>query len=138
MTRNPDPILAEQYRTMTMDLGSACWRCGRTAFFSDKPDWWAVPWLGAERAHVVSKPRVEQREACVLLCSLCHKIQHGYHFPQLPDARPLTLAELLGVKKANDLLFYDREFLKNHSITRLPKARVLTREQLTLGLGRSQ
>ncbi len=44
-----------------------CWYCGRG--YTDIPDWWHAPWV-IERAHIVNKPRAEDRRAAILLCSL--------------------------------------------------------------------
>jgi len=60
--------VATVYRDMTKHFPRHCWACrGRR-----KPEWWHAPWNPVERAHIVNKPRVEDRRAVVLLCPLCH------------------------------------------------------------------
>lgn len=92
-----------------------CWACGRTRW--DKPDWWHLPLL-LERCHIVSKPRVEDCRACVVLCSLCHRISHGdtFTYCELP---PLTKAHLLWIKREHG--GYDPAFLARHNVGALPE-----------------
>ena len=119
------------YKTFVQDCGAVCWRCGRTP--NDKPAWWNSPFL-CERAHLVNSPRVESRKCCVLLCSLCHRIQHGDRFTYdltsggrfpLCTSTPLTLPELLAMKKYADTNHWDRKFLQTCSIRLLPPAATL-------------
>ena len=131
MTRNPDPVLAEQYRTMAVDCGLFCWRCGRTPL--DRPAWWNAPWV-MHRAHICHSPRVEDRRVVAILCPVCHSLQHGHIFNRLPDAQPLSIAELLGLKRKHDLAFYDRAFMQKYSIGRLPRAVVLSESRLRQGV----
>jgi hypothetical protein len=109
----------ERYRTMVPDCGATCWNCGRTA--NQRPRWWHAPWL-IERAHIVNQPRVERREVCLLLCSLCHKVDHGERFAELPHLEPLTMLEKLRTKKRFDPDFYDEALLQKCSVRRLPIA----------------
>ena len=116
--------IAAEYQSFIADTGGRCWRCGRTA--QQRPRWWGAP-FGIERAHICNKPRIEAREACISLCSLCHRIQHGDRFPQCQD-RPLKIPELLAIKKWCDPEYWDRAFLQKCSIRRLP--REATRKQV--------
>ena len=109
----------ERYRTMVADCGATCWSCGRTA--NQRPRWWCAPWL-IERAHIVNNPRLERREVCLLLCSLCHKVDHGERFPELPHLKPLTMVEKLQAKRRFDPDFYDMDLLQSCSVKRLPIA----------------
>lgn len=95
-----------------------CWYCGLGVW--EPPDDWGAPWL-IERAHIVSKPRVEDRRAIVMLCSLCHRIHHGENLGPLAGFRvPLTLAHMLWLKREHDRSWYDVEFLQKHHVGRLP------------------
>jgi hypothetical protein len=93
-----------------------CMLCERTA--SDKPSWWHGPFF-VERMHIVNKPRVEDVRVILAACSLCHRLQHGATFSQIPGLKPLTITELLRVKKFLDPDNYDPEFLQKHSIRKL-------------------
>jgi len=75
----------------------------------------------------VNSPRVESRKCCVLLCSLCHRIQHGDRFTYdltgggrfpLCTQTPLTLEELLTMKRDRDPDFFDPEVLASCSVKR--------------------
>jgi hypothetical protein len=111
------------YDTMLEDHPKPwCWACINTHSFYDKPDWWFAPWL-IERAHIVNKPRAKDRRACILLCSLCHKLSHGEKFARHDGPQvPLTLPQMLWLKRMNDRKFYDREFLQRHHLGKLPNA----------------
>lgn len=106
---------------MLKDLRLAlCWWCGRYA--SEVPPHWYAPFL-IERAHIVNKPRVEDRRVVVLLCSQCHYAQHnsnvfGYGLPVV------TVAHMLWLKRVFDREFYDREFMQRYSVGRLPNCLV--------------
>lgn len=95
-----------------------CWWCGRGRY--DRPDWWHTNWL-VERAHIVSKPRLKDRRVAVLLCSLCHRVQHGDLFGSESPPRP-TLSHLLWLKKHYDYAYWDRKVLAYCHIGRLPQA----------------
>lgn len=92
------------------------------------PEWWA-PWL-IERAHVVSKPRILDPRVIVLLCSLCHRSQHGMTLAVSPDSSPdgtvepllppPDLANMLWLKFRFDPFNYDPEIMQRCSIQRLP------------------
>ena len=119
----------DEYRTMLHDVSRPwCWGCGRGASFADKPPDWFGPWL-IERAHIVRKPRREDRRAVVLLCSLCHKAGcHGERIildGERVDRPKLELEHLLWLKLFFDPGFYDREFLQANCIQRLPLPRKL-------------
>lgn len=120
MNKTPSQIEAE-YRTFIQDTGGRCWRCGRTA--SQRPAFWHAP-FGIERAHIdgCNHPRRQDRRCVWSACSMCHQIQHGFTFPQNEiSAIPLTLPELLAIKKFVDPDYWDREFLQTCSIRRLPE-----------------
>ncbi len=119
----------EVYDAMLLEF-DRCWICGRTADFSDKPAWWYAPWL-IERHHVVRNPRVEDRRAVICLCSLCHRVQHGDRFvgswllPSKTVCHRATLSQLLWVKKKHDLAYWDRAWLAQHVVGKLPRAKEL-------------
>jgi hypothetical protein len=98
----------EQYR------GEQCQACGATRRL---PGYYA-PWF-IERAHIVNKPRICDRRAVVLLCSVCHKFQHGERLSGF--LRPkLQLEHLLAIKFTCDPDYYDHEFLQRYSVRILP------------------
>lgn len=124
----------QAYKTFVQDCGAVCWRCGRTP--NDKPTWWNSPFL-CERAHVVNSPRVESRKCCVLMCSICHRIQHGDRFTcdltsggrfSLCTQTPLTLEQLLEMKRDRDPDFWDLAFLQSCSVRRLPDLESLKKQ----------
>jgi hypothetical protein len=94
-----------------------CWACGRGE--RDKPSWWYAPWL-VERAHICNKPRLEDRRMVVLLCSACHKTQHGERFPQWALPR-LTLPNMLWLKQERDAEFWDVAKLQSCAVQLLPE-----------------
>lgn len=98
-----------------------CWNCGKDR--QSVPAGWAGPWL-IERAHIVNNPRACDRRAAVLLCSWCHRIQHGAQLV-LPGCEGLVLdvPAMLWLKKEMDPDWYDRQFLEKHYVGRLPRAR---------------
>lgn len=95
-----------------------CWYCGRGAM--DGP---FQPFL-IERAHIVNKPRVEDVRAVMLLCSLCHRRQHGAIIvsPKIEPFKELTLQNMLWLKKYHDPDNYDRQWLQDHHDSLLPQA----------------
>lgn len=96
-----------------------CWSCGRTDSYRDKPSWWYVPWI-LERAHIVNKPRREDRRCVVILCSLCHRISHGDKFLEVPSGFELTQENMLWIKLVADPSWYDREFMQKCSVRIIP------------------
>lgn len=99
-----------------------CWYCGRGPH--GVPCGWYGPWL-IERAHLVSKPRREDSRAVVALCSLCHRLSHGLAVAaEGGELTPPTLANMLWLKRRFDAARYDREFLGECIIGRLPRAAV--------------
>jgi hypothetical protein len=106
-----------------------CWWCGRGV--EHKPDSWFAPWL-IERAHIVSSPRVEDRRAVVLLCSMCHRVSHGEQLV-LPSMEKLVVPQvshMVWLKKRFDHSHYDRAFLNSLSIAMLPRAKAPQKEVL--------
>ncbi len=112
----------ESFRMMRLEVvWDCCWWCGRTQ--AEKPAGWGSPWL-IERAHIVNNPRAEDRRACILLCSWCHKVQHGEQIV-LPGCESLCRPEvkhMLWLKSKFDASYYDREFLSHFCIGVLPRA----------------
>lgn len=85
------------------------------------PDGWCGPWL-IERAHIVSKRRVEDRRVIVLLCSLCHRKSHGEILPGIED-EPLpapSVGNMLWLKRTFDRRNYDVSVMRKHSVRQLP------------------
>ena len=118
--------IAAEYRTFIADTGGVCWRCGRTA--RDKPDWWHSDWW-IHRAHLdeCNHPRRNDRRAIIAACPLCHAIQHRHRFPyDLTDggkfpgctAIPMTIEEMLWLKRDRDPSFFEPEFLASCAIKR--------------------
>jgi hypothetical protein len=107
----------EAYCFMYLELDLHCWACGRD--WRHCPSWWAGPWV-TERAHIVNKPRAEDRRAVILLDSGCHDTQHGARVVGW-DLPPLTLAHMLWIKRERDPQWYDPAFLQKHSVQRLPE-----------------
>lgn len=61
--------------------------------------------------------------AVVALCSLCHRLSHGIVVVcDGGDLTPPSLANMLWLKKVFDPGRYDREFLQECYIGRLPRA----------------
>jgi len=105
------------YRNAVKEMGGHCYRCGRQRL--QGPAWWHAEFL-IERAHIVNKPRREDRRAIILLCSLCHRIQHGDRFVQCP-LKPLSMEVMLAMKAEYDPEYFDMEWLQKHSVQRLPE-----------------
>jgi len=88
-----------------------CWWCGRWSW--DAPDGWHAPFT-TERAHIVNSPRAELRAVCVLLCSRCHRAQHGENLGSMGIAAP-TLGQMLWMKRLFDPEHWDPAVLVAHS-----------------------
>lgn len=95
-----------------------CWGCGNNHY---APRWWYAPWL-IERAHIVNKPRKKDRRSVILLCSECHKETHLKPFSEGQGLKPITMGNMIWLKKKFDPWFYDRNFLGKCHIGKLPKA----------------
>ena len=115
-----------------------CWNCGRDE--TDRPSWWGAWWL-VERAHIIAGNRQNRkdRRAAILLCSLCHKLQHGENIvgdfePELRE--PLTMARMLGLKQLHDAAYYDPEFLEANCVGRLPEAEACKAAAIRVYIGR--
>ena len=90
-----------------------CWAC----FSNSKPKNYLGPWL-IERAHIVNKPRREDRRLVVMLCTICHKANHGERIAG--NIRPrLTTSMMIQIKKEFDPLWFDLEFMGKHSVRML-------------------
>lgn len=116
-------LLKVQYKMMVLESDAPwCWWCGRG--IENRPWSWLGPWL-IERAHIVYKPRVEDRRAVILLCTICHKVQHGENISIARDERvePITVANMLWLKRERDRQFYSRAWLQDHSVQKLPHAK---------------
>jgi len=102
------------FATMLLDTNYPwCWQCGRMPP-GDRPTQWNAPWL-LHRAHLVNKPRVEDRRVCVLLCPKCHT--------QFDSGCGLSLAEMLWIKRKFDPAYYDRPFMQKFATKKLPAIR---------------
>ncbi len=100
-----------------------CWACGRGGGWRDKPLGWFGPWL-VERAHIIAGNRHKDVRAVVLLCSLCHKIQHGERIVlagQRVELPRLLREHLMWLKHHRDPANYDYKFLQDLSINKLPR-----------------
>lgn len=103
-----------------------CWAC----FADRKPRTYYGPWL-IERAHIVNKPRKEDRRAVVMLCSVCHKANHGERI--VGHERPrLTTAMMLFLKQQFDPQWFDLQFMQGCSVRILPEPQTLPVEYLAL------
>jgi len=91
-------------------LFDCCWACNATR----KPMEYYGPWL-IERAHIANKPRREDRRLVVMLCSICHKFQHGERLNGFERPR-LTVGQMLALKLECDPEWYDLEFIQEHSV----------------------
>lgn len=104
-----------QYDEMRLDFSDDCWACGSSA----QPAFWYAPWF-LHRAHIVNQPRLKDRRCVVLICPLCHSIEHGGRHLEA-ETPPLTTENLLWLKKEHDPEFYDLELLQECSVRKLPK-----------------
>ena len=96
-------------------ISDRCWACHSRR----KPRNWFGPWL-LERAHIVSSPRREDRRLVNMLCTICHKFQHGERLHGF--ARPkLRLDHMIWLKEENDPDWVDFKFMQKHSIKKLPR-----------------
>ena len=114
--------MSDEYKNFLMQADHPwCWWCGRGV--ESMPSGWFGPWL-IERAHIVNNPRREDARAIVLLCSACHRVQHGEQLV-VPGSEFLfpTLSNMLWLKRHHDPRRYDRQFLQWNTIRRLPRAR---------------
>jgi len=91
-------------------LFACCWACGA----SRKPMEYYGPWL-IERAHIANKPRREDRRLVVMLCSICHKSEHGERLAGFERPR-LTVGQMLALKLECDPDWYDLRFIQKHSV----------------------
>lgn len=101
-----------------------CWWCGRGVEHFVGID--ASFPLFVQRAHVVSKPRRRDRRAAVLLCSLCHHVEHNGSLC-LSGFEALTsplLAHKLWLKKVFDVRYFSLSFLQANMVGKLPGALV--------------
>ena len=115
--KNVDP----EYRDfLALTDWPCCWACGRTGERRHAPTWWNAKWV-IHRAHIASKPRVEDSRLVSLLCPLCHGRFHGERYAAETDVAVLTVANLLWLKMTFDPGRFDFEFLQRHSVQRLPE-----------------
>lgn len=118
------PVVRSDLRaadSLTSTVYLWCWACGRGPDYGHAPSWWHAPWH-LHQHHIVRQPRREDRRAVMLLCPICHGRIHGARFPHEPW-QTLTLANQLWLKRAHDREFYDRQFLAQSHVTRLPPGR---------------
>ena len=104
-----------QYDEMKLHFSNDCWACG----CSDRPSFWFAPWF-LHRAHIVNQPRLKDRRCVVLLCPLCHSIEHGGRHLEA-QRTPLETENLLWLKLERDPMFYDLELLQECSVRILPE-----------------
>lgn len=104
-----------QYADVRGHFTDECWACG----MADRPPFWFAPWF-LHRAHIVNQPRLKDRRCVVLLCPLCHSIEHGASHLEARRA-PLTTANLLWLKLEHDPEFFDPELLQECSVRILPE-----------------
>ena len=104
-----------QYAEMRLHFTDDCWACGK----SDQPNFWHAPWF-LHRAHIVNQPRLKDRRCVVLLCPLCHSIEHGGRHLEA-NITPLKTENLLWLKRKHDPEFYDLELLNECSVRILPE-----------------
>lgn len=119
----------EEYRNYLIESDfSWCFWCGRGILH--RPASWHTPWL-IERSHIVSNPRAEDRRAVILLCTMCHMVQHGHQLvlPGCTVIKP-DINNMLWLKRRFDPAYYDRAFLKRHIIGCLPFSRTPPKEVL--------
>jgi hypothetical protein len=107
-----DPVNNKTYEEYR---GVECVACGATRC----PTGFYAPWL-IERAHIVNKPRVCDRRVVVLLCSICHKFQHGERLSGFMRPK-LELGHMLALKLTTDPEFYDPQFMARYSVRHLPE-----------------
>ena len=69
---------------------------------------------------MVNKPRREDVRAVVLLCSMCHDLQHGEDLPRAQLCAP-TLSTMLWTKRLFDRANYSRKWLESNQVQRLPR-----------------
>ena len=86
-----------------------CWACG--ADNRSQPKTYFAPWM-IQRCHIVSKPRLEDRRAVVLLCPVCH-------FDEVHRKKTLSIENLLWLKRLFDPNWFCLEFLQKCSIRRI-------------------
>ena len=120
---NPDYHAKNCYDEMREQF-SSCWAC----FADRRPVNYFVPWM-IERAHIVNKPRREDRRLVVMLCSICHKANHGERISRHERPR-LTVAMMVGLKIEHDSLWVDLEYMQRHSVRRISEAVELPEEYL--------
>jgi hypothetical protein len=123
-----------EYDAMLLSTDYAwCWWCARQP--EDVPRNWHGPWL-IERAHIASMPRVLDRRLIVLLCSRCHRAQHGQVFDRSLQIEQPTLATMLWLKSTFDSEFYKREFIRRFHVGNLPKPKMPPANLQTIYLNR--
>lgn len=107
--QEPDYNAAFEYDAMR-SLFSSCWFCRA----SKKPFDYFGPWC-IERAHIVNKPRREDRRLVVMLCTICHKASHGERVAGF--VRPkLSAANMAYLKQQHDPEWFDLPFINAHSV----------------------
>jgi len=118
--QEPDYNAAIEYHAMR-SLFASCWFCRATR----KPCDYYGPWV-IERAHIVNKPRREDRRLVVMLCTICHKASHGERVAGF--VRPkLSAANMAHLKQQHDLEWFDLPFINAHSV------RIIEAEKWTIG-----
>ena len=98
-------------------LFRVCWACATR--LTCKPDWWNAPWT-IHRAHFASNPRLLDRRLVIMLCPVCHFVSHGENYPE-DDRPPLTRENMIWIKKAVDIVYFDPELIEACLIGRIPE-----------------
>lgn len=107
--QEPDYNARFEYDAMR-SLFFSCWFC----LASKKPFDYFGPWV-IERAHIVNKPRREDRRLVVMLCTICHKASHGERVAGF--VRPkLSAANMAYLKQQHDPEWFDLPFINAHSV----------------------
>lgn len=91
-------------------LFASCWCCGATR----KPLDYFGPWM-IERAHIVNKPRREDRRLVVMLCTICHKSSHGERLAGFERPK-LSPGNMAWIKQQVDPEWFDLPFINAHSV----------------------
>ena len=109
----------ERYKNLLQETDKPwCWCCGRSE--SDVPSNWHAPFM-IERAHIVNKPRVELREVVILLCSLCHQLEHQRNAKHLGITLPaIEIDHMVWMKLVHDPEYFSPEILRKYSVRAIP------------------
>ena len=85
-----------------------CWLCGRDE--RERPRGWHAPVFMLEEAHIIggsTRSRQNIRAGLVILCTMCHHVQHNGPVPRLGWDEEVTKANLVWLKRERDPEYYD-------------------------------